>query len=141
MAEEKTKEPDVNEKVALGISESNVTQFNNVKESLREKEKARHEKLKAKRIENRIAKKKAEAKLRPIDKRRNLLMARLGRVKGKQTEHHTPAGVLKEWIDELKMIKSAPKAWNERTQNGSRPFKVQKTGDTVQDKLNAMDLD
>lgn len=145
MAESKPKMPGVNEVEALGIDRSKV-KFSNYKHrddsGKTEKEQRKHEKLADKRVENRIAKKKALAKMTPIQKRKALLVGRLKAVKAKARSYTYSDAVVAAWTEEFTLIKDNPKAWNKATANGSIPYNPgNKHKMTAKERLEHMDLD
>ena len=102
----------------------------------------RHNKLADKRLSNRIAKAKADAKKKPIDKRRDLLVARMRAVKSRVRTVTYSNKNLEAWIEELEMINHNPKSWNKITKNGTLPYTPgNKKKKTARDKLDEMDLD
>lgn len=106
------------------------------------KEKKRHEALVAKRIEKRIAKAKRDDKLKLIDKRRLLLVARFNAVKSEKRPNTYSNANLKAWLEEYNMIKANPKSWNKQTGNGTKPFVPgNRRKKTPKEQLQGMDLD
>lgn len=143
-AEEKAKAKVEEEVKTLGIKKTKVSMgaFKDKKAGAFEKEKKKQEINIAKRMVSRIARVKAEAKLKPIDKRRNLLKARGRSVKDQIRPNTYPEKELKAWIEELNMIENNPKTWNNLTQNGKIPFVPgSKKKKTAKDILDGMDLD
>ena len=116
-ATKETKGTDVNaEAEMLGITKSKVktTAYKGKKgvtEAMIVKEEARHAVLADKRLANRITKKKAEAKMKPIDLRRRLLTARLTKFHNKKQATNYRKEQIKAWAEELQIIKTNPKGW------------------------------
>lgn len=128
----------------LGVKQSKTTlsSFKDKNPDKLEKERVRQEKLKANRTEKRIAKAKALAKLKPIDKRRNLLRSRFRAVTSRARPNTYSNANLEAWIEELNMIDDNPKQWNRITKNGTVNFTPgNKKKQTARDKLDAMNLD
>jgi len=138
-------EADANEAAALGIVGSKVklsTFKGRDNPVAAEKEKARHDKLAAQRLQNRIAQAKANAKLKPIDKREALLVARFKAIKSKVRPNTYTDKNIKAWIEELKMINRNPKSWNKATANGTKPYVPDnRKARTASDILDGMDLE
>ena len=128
----------------LGVKKSRVvmTGYKGKKADMVEKETARHKKLVEKRLENRIARAKKVAKMKPIDLRKAALKSRFKTVQsGKRQAIYTDA-ILRAWIEELDLINSNPKAWNKATKNGTRSYTPgSKKKQTAKDILDKMDLD
>ena len=138
------KEKLVDEANALGVKRSNIkmTSFKDKDPTRAAREAAKLEKLADKRVENRIAKAKKAANMKPIDKRRDLLKARLKAVKDKRRGITYPDKSLMAWIEELKLITSSPKAWNNATKKGTANYVPgNKKKQTTEDILANMDLD
>ena len=129
---------------SLGITSSKVsmTGFKDNKPEKVEKEKERHKKLVAKRLASRIAKAKATAKMKPIDKRKAVLVARFKVVKSRTRPNTYTDANIKAWLEEYNMINNNPKAWNKITKNGTVGFVPgNKKKKTAKDILNGMDLE
>ena len=129
---------------ALGVKKSKVSMggYKEKKADKIDKEKAKHDRLCADRLKKRVEKAKARAKLKPIDKRKIVLIGRLKAVKERKRTITYPPANIKAWIEELNMINQNPKSWNTQTKNG----KVNYTPDnkrkkTTKDILDGMDLD
>ncbi len=142
MATENPKEK-VDEAEALGIKRSKVkfSSFNGKGDPAKvDREEKRHNKFAAKRVENRVAKAKAEAKMKPIDKRLALLVGRLKAVKSRDRANTYSDKVVEAWTEEYKIIKNSPKTWNKITENGKIPFspgnKRKKTAKQLLDQMN-----
>ena len=145
MAKEKrTKEELFEEAKTLGVSIPRVQMsgFKSTKPVEVEKEKARVEKEILSQTEAAIAKKKANAKKKPIDKRRELLEGRFKAVKTRQRAHTYSNKNIEAWLEEYNMIKRNPKGWNKITQNGKLSFTPgNKKKQTAKDILDGMDFD
>ena len=143
-AEEKAKVSIEEEAKLLGVKKSRVvmTGYKGKKADMVEKETARHKKLVEKRLENRIARAKKVAKMKPIDLRKAALKSRFKTVRsGKRQAIYTDA-ILRAWIEELDLINSNPKAWNKATKNGTKSYTPgSKKKQTAKDILGRMDLD
>ena len=139
-----TKETDLDEAKALGVKESKVkmSSFKD-KDSVKiERETKKHEKLCALRIENRIAKAKVLAKMKPIDKRRALLVGRFKAVRAKARTYTYSDKVIEAWTEEFKVINNDPKMWITATANGTTQFVPgNRKKKTPKERLDAMDLD
>lgn len=89
-----------------------------------------------------ITKHKTAAKMKPIDKRKALL---LGRFKAAQTRIRANTYSdknMKAWIEELNVINSNPKAWIASTKNGKLPFAPgNKKNRSALEILDGMDLE
>jgi hypothetical protein len=89
-----------------------------------------------------IAKKKADAKLKPIDRRRALLTARFRAVRSRTRAHTYSNKNVEAWLEEYKLIESNPRAWNKATENGKKPYVPgNKKKKTAKDILDGMNLD
>lgn len=89
-----------------------------------EKEEAKHEKFAAKRLENRITKAKAKAKLSPVKRRSKLIKAKLSAHANMPSLRKYSETHLKNLIKEKKVIDDNPKAWVSLTKNGTEPFPI-----------------
>lgn len=148
--EAKGKELTIEAKIAeearsLGVKRSRVrlTGFKGKEDPVKlAKEQARQEKLADDRVEKRIARAKATANMKPIDKRRALLEARFKNVKSRTRESAYSDDNIKAWIEEWNLIKTNPKAWNIATKNGTVPYSPgSKRKKSAQDILSGMDLE
>lgn len=106
------------------------------------KEKVRQDKQFIHLLQDAIAKHKANAKLKPIEKKRALLIARMKAVKSQTRAHTYSDAIINAWIEELKLIDSNPKSWNKITVNGTKPYTPSnKRKKTARDILDGMDLE
>lgn len=106
------------------------------KEELRQKKQFNHL------LRHAIAKKKAEAKMKPIEKRRAVLIARLKVVKSRTRAHTYSDANIKAWIEELNLINGNPNSWNQITVKGTKPYTPgNKRKKTARDILDGMDLE
>lgn len=93
-------------------------------------------------LQTAIAKNKANAKMKPIDKRRALLVSRFKAVKSRNRPSTYSDANIKAWIEELNMINNNPKSWNKVTKNGTVNFVPgNKKKKTARDVLDEMDLE
>ena len=107
-----------------------------------ERERKRQKRMADDRLEKRIAKAKAAAKMKPIDKRKALLIARLKNIRSHTRSNAYSDQNLKAWIEELELIDNHARAWNTATKNGTRPYAPgNKKKKTANDIIDAMDLD
>lgn len=110
-----------------------------------EKEEKKHKDLAVKRTENRIAKAKAKAKMKPIDRRKALLAGRFKAVRSRTRAHTYSEKNLEAWLEEYNLIKNNPKRWNKITQNGKLNYtpgnKKKKTAKDILDGMNFDDED
>lgn len=145
MAKEKLDTEKIEEEAkSLGVKKSRTTMagFKDKDPAKIAKETAKHDKLANKRLESRIDRAKADAKLKPIDKRRMLLVARFRAVKSRHRPNTYSDANIKAWIEELEMINNNPKSWNKITANGTIPFTpANKKKRTARDILESMDLE
>ena len=131
----------------LGIKTSKVktTGFRSKKgvtQTQIEKEEKRNADLIAKRTEKRIAKARAGAKMKPIDKRKALLVGRFRAVRARTRAHTYSDANLKAWIEELNLINNNPGQWNKITQKGKLNYTPgNKKKKTARDILDGMNLD
>ena len=151
------KEKDVDPKVAedekllteaktLGVTRSKVSMSGfNVKDLSPEKiakEEDKQNKLADKRLKTRIEQARLDAKKKPIEKRKALLVSRFKAVKSRTRPNSYSDANIKAWIEELNMINNNPKSWNKLTKNGTIPFipgnRKKKTAHEI---LEGMDLD
>jgi hypothetical protein len=133
-----------NEAATLGIKESKVKMATyKEKDPVKiEKEETRHRKLIKKRTANRIDKAKVAAKMKPIDKRKALLIGRFKAIRAKTRTYTYSNKNVEAWTEELNMIKNNPKGWKQVTENGTIPFAPgNKTKKTAKQLLDNMDLD
>ena len=134
------------EAARLGVKKSKVIMSSyNVKDKTPEKiarEAARHEKLTAKRLRGRVDKAKAAAKMKPIDKRKAVLVGRFRAVRARvRTSTYSNANI-EAWTEEYNLIINNPKQWNRITKNGTVPFTPgNKKKMTAKERLDGMNLD
>ena len=146
-AEEEAKAETAREAEQLGIKKSKVkiTGYKNKKgvtPTQIEKEEKRHNDLAAKRTENRIAKAKADAKMKPIDKRKALLEGRFKAVRNRTRAHTYSDKNIEAWLEEYKLITNNPRAWNKITENGKVNYTPgNKKKKTAKDLLDGMNFD
>ena len=106
------------------------------------KEKARVKKQLIDLLTTMIAKHKANAKLKPIEKRKAVLAARFKAVKSRTRAHTYSDKNIAAWLEEYNLIKDNPKSWNKITANGTKPYTPgNKRKMTAKDRLDAMDLE
>lgn len=106
------------------------------------KEEARHKKLVAARLKNRVAKAKALAKMKPIDKRKALLKGRFRAVRNRTRAHTYTNKMIAAWTEEYELIIHNPKQWNSLTHNGTKPYTPgNKKKMTAKERLDGMNLD
>lgn len=125
---------------ALGVKGSRVNTARFTGKDL-VKETARNEKVSAKRLTNRVEKAQARESMAPIDRRREMIKAKL-RAEKSSSERRYSNTSLKYLVNELKVINNTPKVWNERTQDGKEayPISAPKKRSVMQD-VEEMDLD
>ena len=134
----------IKEAEALGIKipRTSMASFKGTKPEDIEKERLRIEKDLIKWLETVIRATKANAKLKPIDRRRALLIGRFKAVKSQNRANTYTGQILEAWIEELNLINNNPKSWNKITVNGTKPYTPgNKRKMTAKDRLAAMDLD
>ncbi len=144
MAQEESKATLIEEARKLGIKLPivNIKGFKSIKPEDIIKEKARLDKDFITWLKIMIAKKKVEAKMSPIDKRRALLNGRLRAVKARVRAHTYSDATIKAWLEELDMINRNPKSWNKITGKGARNYVPgNKREKTARDILDGMDLE
>ena len=151
------KEKDVDPKIAedekllaeaktLGVTRSKVSMSGfNVKDLSPEKiakEEDKQNKLADERLKTRVEQAKLDAKKKPIEKRKALLVSRFKAVKSRTRPNSYSDANIKAWIEELNMINNNPKSWNKLTKNGTIPFipgnRKKKTAHEI---LDGMDLE
>lgn len=140
--EEKEAKKIAAEAKALGIKPSRVSLsgFKDKNPDKIAKEEARNKKLIAKRLKVRVA--QAKEKKTPIEKRRELLVARLRAVKSRRRANTYSDENIKAWVEELNMIDNNPKSWIKATASGTKPYTPgNKKKRTARDILDGMDLD
>jgi len=106
------------------------------------KEENKQNKLADERLKDRVEQAKVNAKIKPIDKRKNLLVSRFKAVKSRARPNNYSDANIKAWLEELKMIDNNPKSWNKVTKNGTIPFiPDNRRKKTAKEMLDSMDLD
>lgn len=130
----------------LGIKKSKVIMSSfDVKNKTPEKiakEAARHEKLAAERLKKRVDKAKVKAKMKPIDKRKALLVGRFRAVRSRVRAHTYTNKMIAAWTEEYELIINNPKQWNRITKNGTKPYTPgNKKKMTAKERLDGMKLD
>jgi hypothetical protein len=129
-------------RLGLKIPKISIAGFKSKKPGDIEKEKARVKKQLVHLLQHAIANAKANAKLKPIDKRRALLRSRFKAVKARDRAHTYSDKNIKAWLEELKMINNNPKSWNKLTKNGTVPFVPgNRKKKTARDILDGMNLE
>lgn len=145
MAKEKAESTKVEDEAkALGVKGSKIKMgtFKDKDPAKIEKEKAKHEKLAAKRQANRVEKAKEKAKMKPIDKRRALLVGRFKAIRAKARTYTYSNKNVEAWTEEFNMIKDSPKEWIRVTKNGTEPYNPgNKRKKTAKELLDSMDLE
>lgn len=135
----------IEEAKLLGIKlpRTSIAGFKGKKPEDIEKEKARIAKGLIKWLQIMIAKKKAEAKMKPIDKRKAVLVGRFKAVRSRDRAHTYSDANIKAWTEEFNLIKNNPRAWNKITKNGTVPYvpgnKKKKTAKEILDGMNLDD--
>ncbi len=108
----------------LGVKKSIVSLTGyNIKDKTPEKtakEQARHEALANKRLKVRVA--GAKVKMKPVEKRKALLVGRFRAVKAKVRANTYTNANIEAWTEEYNLIISSPKQWNKITKNGTVPY-------------------
>ena len=93
-------------------------------------------------VKRAIAKTKEDAKKKPIDRRRELLVARFKAGKSRTRAQTYSDKNIEAWLEEYNLIQANPKSWNKITSNGKKPFapgnKKKRTAKAI---LDSMDLD
>ncbi len=129
------------ELLGIRIPRTSTAGFKSKKPEDLEKEKVRVAKNKIKWLQIMIAKAKVLAKMKPIDKRRELLKSRFKAIRSRDRAHTYSNKNVEAWIEEYNLINSNPKSWNKITTNGTKPFTPgNKKRQTAKDKLDGMDL-
>ena len=128
--------------LSIKKSKISMTGFKSKKPAEFAKEEKRQKEFAEKRIVNRIAKAKADAKMKPIDKRRAVLAARFKAVKARKRTSTYSNKNIEAWLEEYNLIQNNPKSWNRITAKGTRPFQPgNKKKKTAKDILDEMDLE
>jgi len=133
---------------ALGITRSKVSMSGftvrgkTPDPDIAEKERTRQDKLADKRLKVRVDQANLDAKKKPIDKRRELLVGRFKAVKSRTRANTYTQANIAAWTEEYNMIVNNPKSWNKLTMNGTLPFVPgNKKKKTPLEILDGMDLD
>lgn len=128
------------ERLDIPIPKTSMTGFKGKKPSEIEKEEARLKKHVAGILKIAIAKKKADAKLKPIDRRKAYLTSRFKAVRSRTRAHTYSDANIKAWLEEYKLIENNPKAWNKITKKGTVNYtpgsKKKKTAKDILDGMN-----
>ena len=130
----------------LGVKKSKVSMSGyNIKDKTPEKtakEQSRHSKLVDERLRARVAKAKVKAKMKPIDKRRALIVGRFKAIRAKvRASTYTNANV-EAWTEEYNLIINNPRQWNKITKNGTVPYTPgNKKKMSAKERLDGMNLD
>lgn len=141
---ENAKEKIDKEAKELGIKKTRIKMagFKNKDPDKLEKAFNKHKKLRDKRTVKRIEKAKINKAMKPVDKRRNLLKARLRSVKEENRAITYSSKVVEAWLEELNLIERSTKTWNKLTKNGTVNYiPGNKKKRTMKDILDSMDLD
>ena len=130
----------------LGIKRSRVAMSGfNIKDKTTEKtakEENRHNKLADDRLKARVAKKKALAKMQPIDHRKALLAGRFRAVRARVRANTYTNANIAAWTEEYNLICNNPKQWKNITKNGTVPYSPgNKRKKTAKELLDSMNLD
>ena len=144
--EEKAKASLEEEAAMLGVKKSRIKMSSfDVKNKNPEKiakESARHEKLAAARLKNRVAKAKAKAKAKPIEKRKAMLVGRFRAVRSKVRPNTYTNKMIEAWTEEYNLIINSPRQWNKITKNGTVPYTPgNKKKMTAKERLDGMNLE
>lgn len=134
----------IEEAISLGlkIPRLSIGGIKNTKPENIAKEKARQNKQLIYSLKTMIAKHIANAKMKPIERRKALLVSRLKAVKARDRASTYSDVIVKAWLEELEMISSNPKAWNKTTTNGTKPYTPSsKKKKSALDILDEMDLE
>lgn len=144
--EEKTKAESLEEEAKrLGVTKTKVSISGyNIKDKTTEKiakEEKKHQELADKRLKGRVAQAKLDAKKKPIDKRKTLLVSRFKAVRSRVRPHTYSNANIEAWTEEYNLIVNNPKRWNLITKNGKIPFAPgNKRKRTAKEILDGMDL-
>lgn len=130
------------ERLGIQIPKTSMTGFKGKKPSEIEKEEARLKKHVIGILKIAIAKNKADAKLKPIDRRRVYLASRFKAVRSRTRAHTYSEANIEAWLEEYNLIKNNPRRWNKITQNGKKNYTPgNKKKKTSKDILDGMSLD
>ena len=106
------------------------------------KEAARHKILVKQRLKKRVAKAKAAAKMKPIDKRKALFVGRFKAVRSRTRAHTYTNKTIEAWTEEYNLIIHNPRQWVKITKNGKVPYTPgNKKKMTAKGRLDGMNLD
>ena len=106
------------------------------------KEQKRHEKLADKRFKARVEQARIDAKKKPIEKRKELLVGRFNAIKSRTRAHTYSDANITAWTEEYNMIINNPKSWNKITNKGTTSFiPGNKKKKSAREILDGMDLD
>lgn len=130
----------------LGVKKSKVGMAGyNIKDKTPEKtarEKARHDKLAAERLKNRVAKAKLKAKMKPIEKRKALFVGRFKAIRSRVRASTYTNATVEAWTEEFNLIINNPRQWIKVTKNGTVPYSPgNKRKKTAKELLDGMNLD
>ena len=135
---------DAVEAKALGVKKSKVSlaSYKTKGPADTAREATRQEEMAAARVKNRIAKAKADAKKKPIDKRRELIQARFKAIRSRHRPTTYSDALIRTWMKELEVIQSNPKHWVKETGDGKKAYPiVNKKNRSARSLLDSMDLD
>ena len=105
------------------------------------RERKRQENLVDERLKNRVEQAKLNAKLKPIEKRKNLIVSRFKAIRSNSRANTYSNKNIEAWLEELKLIESSPKSWVKLTMNGTKPYiPGNKKKKSARDILDGMDL-
>ena len=129
----------------LGIKPSKISMsgynVRNMTQEKRDKEGKKQKKLAEKRLVSRIAQVKTDAKKKPIDKRRELLIGRFKAVRDRVRASTYSDKNIEAWTEEFNLITNNPKQWNRVTKNGKVPYApANRRKKTAKELLDSMDL-
>lgn len=147
MAKEETEKAEIDnlieeaKQLGIKISKTSTAGFKSKKPGDLEKEKVRIAKNHITWLKIMIAKAKAEAKMKPIDKRRALLRGRFKAIRSRTRAHTYTNKNVEAWLEEFNLIKNNPRSWNRITANGTKPFTPgNRRKKTAKDMLDEMNL-
>ena len=130
----------------LGVKRSKVSMGGfNVKDKTPDKaakEEYRHKILADRRLKARVAKAKAVAKMKPIEKRKVLLIGRFKAIRARVRAHTYSDKNIEAWREEYELIINNPKRWIRITENGKKPYTPgNKRKKSAKEQLDSMNLD
>ena len=146
--EEKTETENIEEEAKrLGVTKSKVKMSGyNIKDKTPEKlakEEKRQQKLADERLKNRVVQAKLDAKKKPIEKRKALLVGRFKAIRSRVRPHTYSDKNVEAWTEEYNLICNNPKRWNTITKNGKIPYvpgnKRKKSAKEILDSMNLDD--